>query len=130
MKNALKNFIDEIKARKVRKTLAIYVSSALSTIGIIRLFMDVYGLPREVFPIAVTVLTCGIASAFVFAWYHGGLQENPIRRKEIVLHCVFLIVAVAISVRIAGAPRPILLSVDEKSIAVLPFKNMSDSKED
>jgi TolB-like protein len=130
MNTAIKNILDELKARKVRKTLAIYVSSALSTIGIIKLFMDVYGLPREVFPIAVTVLTCGIASAFVFAWYHGGLQENPVKKKEVVLQSVFLIVAVAISVRIAGAPRPILLSIDDKSIAVLPFKNMSDNKDD
>jgi protein kinase/serine/threonine-protein kinase len=128
--SALENFITELKSRNVRRTLAIYMSSALTTIGIVKLFVDVYKVPEQVFPIIVTVLTCGLVSAFLFAWYHGKEDSRGFRKREVLLHSLVLIVAVMISVRVGSDPRTKHPLSADKSIAVLPFKNMSASKED
>lgn len=126
----VKNFFNELKARNVRKTLAIYVSSALTTIGIVRLFTDVYGLPPRIFPVVVTLATCGLASAFLVAWYHGKEGAQKVRVREIVMHSVIGVVALVVSLNVGSATRRAKLPPKERTIAVLPFKNFSDSKED
>ena len=126
----LSTFFDELKARKVRKTMAIYVSSALTAIGVARLFIEVYSLPISIFTILVTILTFGVGSAFVFAWYHGREGQRKFWGRELLLHSLFLICAVTVSFQLIST-RPVrLVSPDLKSIAVLPFTNMSESKED
>lgn len=126
----LKAFIAEAKVRNVRKTMTIYISTALTTIGIVRLFTDVYGLPTWLFPMVVTLSTCGLASAFVFAWYHGMTGPQRATAKEIISHTVIFVVAVGVSILVALSPRSPLPARLGKSIAVLPFKNMRGSPED
>jgi TolB-like protein/Tfp pilus assembly protein PilF len=121
---------EQMKERRVRKTMAIYVSSAVSAIGIIKIFLEVNVLPPIVLPVVVGVLTCGIGSALVFAWYHGGEGSQKFTLKELVLHGLLLVVAVVFTYRIIGAPRVTPPAANAKAIAVLPFRNMSDSKED
>ncbi|MER3523265.1 MAG: hypothetical protein C4326_04175 [Ignavibacteria bacterium] len=128
--SVLKAFIAEVNVRNVRKTMTIYISTALTTIGIVRLFTDVYGLPAWLFPMAVTLLTCGLASAFVFAWYHGSPGSQRVRAKEGILHALIFVVAVGVSLAVARSPRSPLPARVGKSIAVLPFKNMSASPQD
>jgi len=67
----MKDFFARLKSRNVRKGLTIYASTALTTLGIIKLFMEVYGLPAVIFPIIASMLTCGEGSAFLVGWYHG-----------------------------------------------------------
>ena len=126
----LKISFQELKARNVRKTMAIYVSSALSAIAVSRIFMEVYSLPASVFTILVTILTFGAGSVLVFAWYHGVEGQQKFKVRELLLHSLLLIGAVVVSIQLTST-RPVrLISPDLKSIAVLPFTNMSDSKED
>lgn len=127
----LKQLVEELKARNVRKAMAIYTSSGLTAVGIVKLFSEVYRLPSTLFTIVVVFLTCGFASAFAVAWYHGAGGKQRIRKREIALHALLFVVAVGLSIHLVGAPgSPLPLASDAKSIAVLPFKNMSDSKED
>ena len=120
----------ELKARRVRKTMAIYVSSALTGIGVAKIFLEINVLPPVVLPVLVGVLTCGVGSALVFAWYHGVEGPQKFSGKELALHAFFLVVAAVLSVRIAGAPAVALPAFNAKALAVLPFRNLSDSKED
>jgi TolB-like protein/Flp pilus assembly protein TadD len=126
----LKSFFAELKLRNVRKTMAIYISSALTTIGVVKLFTEVYDLPAAVFNIVVVFLTSGIVSAFVFAWHHGSAGSQRIQKTEILYHSLVVVAAIILSFRVTGTRRPVQLSSDAKVIAVLPFKNMSESKED
>jgi protein kinase/serine/threonine-protein kinase len=130
MKNGIKNFIDQIRARRVRKTMAIYISSALTTIGIMKLFTEVYALPNTVFQIVVVCLTWGVISAFVFAWYHGQEGSQRMRVKEYVVHGLVVVLCIFTSFRVPGHRGVPILPADAKSLAVLPFKNMSDNKDD
>jgi TolB-like protein/Flp pilus assembly protein TadD len=124
-------FWAKLKERKIRKTMAIYTSSGLTTVGLTKLFTEVYNIPVSVFTVIVVFLTCGAASAFVIAWYHGTGGPQKIQKREIFLHSLFLATAILLSIRLTGAARSSTFSaIDAKSIAVLPFKNLSDSKED
>lgn len=110
--------------------MTIYLSSALTTVGVVRLFMEVYSLPPAIFPVVVVLLTCGVASTFLFAWFHGSGGIQRVQGREIGLHAFVLIVASVLSFRFSGPrslPSPIL---NTKTIAVLPFENISDDKED
>jgi TolB-like protein/Tfp pilus assembly protein PilF len=127
----LKHAVEELKARNVRKIIAIYTSTGLTAVGMVKLFSEVYHLPSTLFTIVVVFLTCGFASAFVIAWYHGAGGDQRIRKREIVFHTLLLLLAIALSIHLVGAPGGTpSFALDAKSIAVLPFKNMSDSKED
>jgi len=63
MTTALKRFIEQLKVRHVRKTLAIYANAGLTTVGILKLFVEVYNLPAQIFNVSVTILTVSAASA-------------------------------------------------------------------
>lgn len=121
---------DELKNRRVRKTMAIYVSTGLSSVAVLKLFMEVYDVPAVFLTVLVAILTVGIGNAFVFAWYHGVEGPQKFRPKELALHALFVVVAVVVSYRMAGTPRINLGAVRMKAVAVLPFKNLGDSKED
>jgi protein kinase/serine/threonine-protein kinase len=124
------SFLDELKTRNIQKTMAIYLSTALTTIGIVRLFMEVYALPEWLFRVIVVFLTCGSVSAFIVAWYHGQEGGQKVGGREISLHAMVLIVAIVVSIRLLGSPRGLPQPFADKSIAVLPFKNLSENKED
>ena len=127
----LATFRAQLKARKIRKTMAIYTSSGLTAVGLLKLFTEVFNLPVTVFSVVVVLLTCGAANAFVIAWYHGAGGEQKLKKREIFLHSLFLATAIAVSFRLTGTTRGSdFPAFDAKSIAVLPFKNLSDSKED
>ncbi len=125
--NALR---DELKARGVRKKMAIYMSSALTAVGVVKIFLEINVLPPVILPVVVIVLTLGIGSAFLFAWYHGGEGAQKFTWKELLLHGVLLVVALALSYRMIGTPKVSLTAANAKAVAVLPFRNMSDNKED
>jgi TolB-like protein/Flp pilus assembly protein TadD len=128
--SGLKKFFEELKSRKVRRTLAIYVSSALTAIWLLRLSSEAYNIPTSIFPVAMTLVAFGLLSAFVVAWYHGKEGPHKFQKKEVVIHAVIVVLAIIVSSRFLGGSKLSLLPPDAKSIAVLPFKNMSDSKED
>ncbi len=129
----IKTFADQLRERGVRKTLTIYMSSALTTIGIVRLFSEVYGLSPAIFPAVVTFLTFGLVSAFVFAWLHGKEGSQRFGKKEIAFHCALLAVALVVSFRIGGAPRPAFSPVDNSgvpSVAILYLKNLGSEADE
>jgi TolB-like protein/Flp pilus assembly protein TadD len=125
-----RSFVEQMKVRHIRKTMAIYMSSAVSLIGIVRIFLDAYELPKVIFTILVSVLASGIGSAFVFGWYHGVEGAQKFTRKELSLHAVFALLAITLSYRVINTSPIRVGDADAKSIAVLPFRNMSDSRED
>ena len=110
--------------------MAIYLSTALTTIGIVKLFADVFDLPHGIFPVVVTIFTCGAISAFAAAWYHGAGGKQKPKKREFALHAVVLGAAIFFSLRVSDTVRVVSRVPDERSVAVLPFTNLSDSKED
>jgi TolB-like protein/Tfp pilus assembly protein PilF len=126
----LNAFREQLTARRVRKTMTIYVSSAVTLVGIVKIFLEAYNLPLVILTVLVSILTCGIGSALGFAWYHGGEGPQRFKARELSLHTGFFVLAIVLSYLMIGTPKPRFATADVKAIAVLPFRNMSDSKED
>jgi len=124
------NFFKEIKDRKVRKYLAIYISACITALGLVHLFSFRYRLPNFIFDILLVVLLFGIITMFLFAWYHGKEGPQKIKKREYFFHGITLFVAI-VTAYYFSSRRPIkILPLNAKTVAVLPFENMSDSKED
>jgi len=127
---ALRQFVTELKARKVRKNLAIYLSASLTLLGVVNLFSGVYQLPGVIFDIGLILLVCGLPCAALFAWIHGSDERHRFTTKELVFYAIFAVLAVTLSARLLIVPGGRLLPRNARSIAVLPFTNLSDSKDD
>jgi TolB-like protein/Tfp pilus assembly protein PilF len=125
------NFFEELKERKIRKWAAIYTSTALTILGVFHLFSLRYDLPPYIFDTVLIILVFGLFSMFTAAWFHGrtGRQKTPI--IEIIIHSLVFIAAVSVFLKYIVFPsEKISVNIEANSIAVLPFNNLSDSKED
>jgi hypothetical protein len=63
---------EQLKRLKVRKTVAIYTSRRLTVLGVKNLFAGVYQLPEALIDHPLVLPVCGIPSACIVAWFHGG----------------------------------------------------------
>ncbi len=127
---SLKKFYSEIKARKIRKRLVIYLSSSITVLGVVNLFSRIYDFPFVFFNCVLVALLCGIPSTLVHGWYHGLKKKQRMQKREIIFHTFIFVVAAVLIIRTAGTSRISLLPPDAKFVAVLPFQNLNDSKED
>jgi eukaryotic-like serine/threonine-protein kinase len=126
----LKNFIREIKSRKIRKWIAIHLSTSLTLIGAVNLLGSRYGFPPFVFDSILILALCALPITLVFAWHHTTEQENKYRTGEIIFYGVIVLLAGFILFRFFSIRSGRTVEIVEKSIAVLPFQNFSDSKDD
>ncbi|GAB4287584.1 MAG: hypothetical protein Kow0098_04320 [Ignavibacteriaceae bacterium] len=123
-------FYREIKKRKIRKWLTIYLSTSLTLIGAVHLFSIRYRFPEEVFDTMLIILLCGIPFVLVLSWFHGEEGVQKLKLKEVIYYCLnILVTVVLVYIRLFSAETKIP-EIPEKSIAVLPFENYSDNKED
>jgi len=132
MKPTLHRLLDEIRSRKLRRALAIYVGVALPLVGIANMLENRYALPHIWFDRLLIVLAFGFVSTLVVAWYHGKEKVQRFRRRELIIHGVLFVAAAACVVFVPGRESQIrpLRTAAGKSIAVLPFQNFSDEKSD
>lgn len=124
------NFTKEIKDRKIRKYIAIYISSCITAIGLTHLFSLRYHLPTFIFDSLLIFVLFGTVSVLIIAWFHGKEGDQKTRPIEYVFHSIIFISAVIFSYLQANRGPIKILTYNAKTIAVLPFSNMSDSKED
>jgi len=125
----MKNFLDEIKERKIRKWLAIYISTAITTIGITHLISLRYNLPDYYFDIVFFTLLFGIIGTAIFAWFHGKEGKQKFKVSEIIIQSVLvalLFITLILKIDFSGKPKK---ELNDKVIAVLPFTNFNESDE-
>jgi len=125
-----KKISQKLKDRKIFKWLAIHVSTSLTTAGAINLLGNKYDFPPILFDIIVFASLCFLPVTLVTAWFHGETGIQKFRTGELIFDGFMVILfAFLLTYRIKTiGEEPI--QIVEKSIAVLPFQNFSDSKED
>ncbi len=125
-------FLEEMVRRKVRKALTIYLGAALPAIGIANLLESRYAVPQVWFDRLLVLLIFGLLLTGAVSWFRGKGGEQRLGKRELAVYAV-LLVAAATTVTLLPSGnhprRPTRTPVD-KSIAVLPFKNFSDEKDD
>jgi len=129
----MSGFFEELQRRKVYRVAAAYVIAAGFIIQIGSAVFPAWELPNWTLRLVVVLLLVGFPIALILAWAYDvtpqGIRATPggQRRRNVIM---LIAIGVIIS---AGAgffllPRATAYRV-EKSIAVLPFQNLSDEKE-
>ena len=129
-------FFEEVQRRKVYRIAAAYIIAAGFLIQIASATFPAWDLPNWSLRLVIALLLIGFPIALILAWAYDvipqGIQVTPKvpgthRRRNLV----FLIATAVILSAAAGfflLPRASARKID-KSIAVLPFENLSDEKE-
>jgi len=132
----MSGFFEELQRRKVYRVAAAYIIAAGFIIQIGSAVFPAWELPNWTLSLVVVLLLAGFPVALILAWAYDvtpqGIQATPAqpgthRRRNII---TLAATGLAISA-VAGFflfPRASGRNV-EKSIAVLPFQNLSDEKE-
>jgi TolB-like protein/Tfp pilus assembly protein PilF len=134
----MSGFFEEVKRRKVYQVAVAYVIAAGGVIQLASASFPAWDLPNWALRVVIVLLLVGFPIALIFAWAFDitaqGIRATPDtvapkthRRRNVVM----LVVTGVIISAAAGfflLPRVAAHKVD-KSIAVLPFQNLSDEKE-
>ena len=126
----LTELFEEVKARKIRKWVAIHLSTGLTILGVINLIGSRYNLPFFIFDLVLFISIFGLISVIILAWFHGKEEHQKVTPKEIILHSTVVICAAIGFILYVDRPKVEPISIEANSIAVLPFENLSSSKED
>ncbi|HEY3663331.1 MAG TPA: hypothetical protein VGL24_09295, partial [Chthoniobacterales bacterium] len=139
----MKNFLAELKRRNVYKVAAAYAAVGWLLIEIVTQVFPIFGIPNWVVRLIVLLVGLGLPVALLIAWAFeltpagirrtaqaDGLPQSSSRRPQTWIYIVFLAVFLSAGMFLLGrrtsAPPPTKAAVaPEKSIAVLPFENLS-----
>src|SRR5689334_22415616 len=134
----MSGFFEELQRRKVYRVAAAYIIAAGFIIQIGSAVFPAWELPNWAFRLVVVVLLIGFPIALILAWAYDvtphGIRASPTSSAPGAHRRRNLIMLIATGVLISAAagffilPRAVAHKVD-KSIAVLPFQNLSDEKE-
>src|SRR5438874_7334374 len=129
----MSNFFEELQRRKVYRVAAAYIIAAGFIIQIGSAVFPAWELPNWTLRLVVVLLLMGFPIALILAWAYDvtpqGIRVTPgmHRRRNLIL-----LIATGVIVSAAAGffllPRASARKID-KSIAVLPFQNLSDEKE-
>jgi len=133
----MSGFFEELRRRKVYRVAAAYIIAAGFIIQISSAVFPAWELPNWTFRLVVVLLLIGFPIALILAWAYDvtpqGIRatkktaaETHLRRNMIILIATGVIVSAAAGFFLL--PRASARKID-KSIAVLPFQNLSDEKE-
>src|SRR6266446_6446311 len=131
------DFFEELQRRKVYRVAAAYIIAAGFIIQMGSAIFPAWELPNWTFRLVVVLLLIGFPIALILAWAFdvtpegiratkGTAAETHLRRNVIILAATGVIVSAAAGFFLL--PRASAPNID-KSIAVLPFQNLSDEKE-
>ncbi len=134
----MSGFFEELRRRKVYRVAAAYIIAAGFIIQIGSAVFPAWELPNWTLRLVVVLLLMGFPIALILAWAYDvtpqGIRATPTvsapethrRRNLIMLIATGVIVSAAAGFFLL--PRASARKID-KSIAVLPFQNLSDEKE-
>ena len=132
---AMTGFFDEVKRRKVYQVAAAYIIVAGGIIQLASASFPAWELPNWMLRLVIVALLMGFPIALILAWAYDitaqGVIATPAPRSHRRRNIVMLVMTGVVISAAAGfflLPRVSAHKCD-KSIAVLPFENLSDEKE-
>ena len=139
----MNELLQRLKQRKLVQWALAYVAAAFALLQGIDIVAQRFGWPEQTMRFVIIALSVGLFVALVLAWYHGERGAQRVTGTELLILALLLAIgggllwrfashepvvrAEAPSAATAAAPAP--AAIPEKSIAVLPFVNMSSDKE-
>ena len=138
----MSGFFDELKRRKVYRVAIAYIVAGWALAQGLAQVLPVFDIPNSVIRVVIALLLIGFPIALVLAWVFD-ITPTGIRRTSSIAtgpaaasghrrRNLFMLAAAGIAVSVCVGffvlPRAVAHKID-KSIAVLPFENLSDDKE-
>ncbi|PYK10208.1 MAG: hypothetical protein DME61_03975 [Verrucomicrobia bacterium] len=133
----MSSFFEEVKRRKVYRVAIAYVVASWALAQSLAQVLPVFDIPNSVIRAVIAVMLVGFPVALVLAWVFDvtpqGIKTTPTvaSPKQVRRNIAMLIaagVAISAGVGFFVLPRAFARKID-KSIAVLPFENLSAEKE-
>ena len=118
---ALKRFFVELKRRKVYRVAVAYVVVSWVLVQVATQVFPFFEVPNWTVRLVILALCLGFPIAVILAWAYD-ITPSGIKRTEDMTHSL----PGSASPATAASPATV---IPEKSIAVLPFENLSDDRE-
>ena len=134
----MSGFFEEVKRRKVYRVAAAYIIAAGGIIQLASATFPAWELPNWSLRLVILLLLVGFPIALILAWAFDitsqGIRATPdtpaprTRRRRNIIMLIATGVVISAATGFFLLPRVAAHKID-KSIAVLPFENLSDEKE-
>jgi TolB-like protein len=137
-------FFERLRRRKIVQWALAYVAGAFALIQVLDIVAQRFDWPAMAIRFTIIVLVIGLFVVQVIAWYHGDRGAQRVTGTELLILSLLLTIGGALAWRLAPtvsepAPEPSTAAatksansaaapIDRKSIAVLPFENLSEEK--
>jgi len=138
----MNEFFQRLKQRKLVQWALAYCAAAFALLQGIDIVAQRFGWPEQTMRLVIIALSIGLFVTLVLAWYHGERGAQRVSGTELLILALLLAVGGGFLWRLATGPReprPKIVSEDKtttvinaiptKSIAVLPFENLSSDQE-
>ena len=136
----MNEFLQRLKERKLVQWTVAYCASAFALVQLLDIVAQRFDWPEYLVRFTFIALAVGFFVTLVLAWYHGERGAQRVGGTELLILALLLALGGGFLWRFAGAaherivrpaptlPSPLPAAIPEKSIAVLPFENLSDEK--
>ena len=135
---------DKLRRRKVVQWGLAYAAGAWGLLQGLEYVSDTFGWPQQLQQVATLALLVGLPIVLVIAWYHGDRGEQRVTAIEITIITLLFLIGGGIFWRyeraLEEAPSSAMQqapaandtaatapTLEQQSVAVLPFANMSDA---
>jgi TolB-like protein/Tfp pilus assembly protein PilF len=139
------DFLDRLKQRKLVQWAVAYVAFAFALLQGLDIVAQRFAWPDAIERLLILALCVGFFVVLVLAWYHGERGAQRVTSTELAILALLLAIGGGLLWRfgklptpnappaVAAAKPPVAtqpeVSILAKSIAVLPFENLSDDKQ-
>jgi len=143
----LSQFWQELKRRKVVRVITVYAAAAFVILELVDIITEPFGLPDWTLKLVVILLSIGLLMSIILSWIYdikpeGGIvKTEPAHRGKanaqpassnswkIASYISFMVIVGLITFNILSTSNKSgASSIHEKSIAILPFSNLSEDK--
>ena len=139
----MNGFFQRLKQRKLVQWALAYGAAAFALLQGADIVAHRFAWPEPTMRLLIIALTIGLCLTLVLAWFHGERGAQHVTATELLILALILAVGGGLLWRFAGVVPDLgdtagadrghrsaaSLPVSEKSIAVLPFENLSSDKE-
>jgi TolB-like protein/Tfp pilus assembly protein PilF len=141
----LSKFWQELKRRNVVRVITVYAGAAFVLLELVDMITEPFGLPAWTFKLAIVILSLGFVVAIILSWIYDVHPEGRMVKTEpadkvksedipkssnswkIASYISFMVIVGLIVLNVI--PRSGRKEILDKSIAVLPFDNLSTDEE-